>query len=1095
MLPLPDGLPPERVGATVHVLDDGESYRALGPASSPQVVVRPRWLAAQGVAPTARELTIAAHGAVVRALLRDLRDRVFPWATDERLAEVGATARITLPAPLGQLPDQITVPVQRSLISGLGLAAGTDMIPYRRPQGLEVWMDRDYLRGLGPTRAGDRTVIRSPALMARLTAVLEAELGAPMRDDVRRALASQPFQLAGDLDGSGRIYFHVIPEGSLVLAFGEPAVRAYRARTAHAADGEAVVRGPAGNVTLPAGTSAEDRARVERLLRELYGDRGAATPTALTTADVAALRQLDADPDRAEILALVRGARGRGGAGDPRQTVADLIETVRAQVDLHRAPVAAPLARTAHTPPVPRPVRGHVRNRSGELVPGMEARFDFVEDDGEDRFVVPLVIIRWAARRTHDVQVDADGRHPQRRALPAPIEVATERTHYVATEPQCLGHDRIFNFRVRDPGIYEIHAIVDHAFYYPAHFRLTGDVEVLPERGRHREREDRAFAGLAVGPTTTEDHQFDVLRYGAGQRTRGQLSASALATPAGQGNVASVDDELRQLRALERQYAHSDDDNARAILTYVHTRIVHLEDARGGLAATLADRANIVVRTWGTYTSRTAGVDGGDLRLVTWLRNPGGGRVEGHLLDHTQLHEAQNYQLAETGNEREAVLEALFVALTRAYPEGTLTVRFEVPGRGGQFVEYRRQTDTLRRDVTGVVFSQPVAIAVNLTALVVGIFNPLAGVAISVAYNTAQTADDLSQQSARGTLTWQHTATSLGLLAIDLLPAAGMTSRVIQLGRVGYVAIEATQLAGSVLLVAPDAVAQIAQLREGRIRELARLEDTIRTRRANNPSDAQLRELEDQARALRADIESTGRALIADLVTRQLVVVAAGAVIGAAARRQLGERVRGTAIHDPAAIARGDDLHVPVGRSMTRADGDAALAGLARGDRGALVAAGVDALPASFDPGSVRWGLAELPDGEVIVVRGGADGVDWSQLPAGIRRIGETPPRANAAPAAAEGTGTGTGTGPGTGTGTGSATRSAPATRVRRAAGRGTRCRVPGAQRTGARTSPAPRRAAAVAPCGRGPHSYPPGVAADPATCRRGRGARARARA
>ena len=32
-----------------------------------------------------------------------------------------------------------------------------------------------------------------------------------------------------------------------------------------------------------------------------------------------------------------------------------------------------------------------------------------VEDDGEDRFVVPLVIIRWAARRTHDVQVDADG--------------------------------------------------------------------------------------------------------------------------------------------------------------------------------------------------------------------------------------------------------------------------------------------------------------------------------------------------------------------------------------------------------------------------------------------------------------------------------------------------------------------------------------------------------------------------------------------------------------------------------------------------------------------------------------------------------------
>jgi uncharacterized protein DUF4157 len=973
----------------VNVLAPSEEYRSLGPPASAQVVIRRRWLLAQGVAATAQQITVQSHPGVVRAILRDLRDRVFPWADDTRLEEVASTGQIGLPAALGQLPDQFARPVERTAISGFGLHTGTQMVTYRRASGLDLWLDRDYLLGLHPRTVGGNSVIRDAGFMARYLQALETEVGAPMRPDWRRALPGAPFTCRGTLDQIGHIYFHTVEEHALIAAFGEPAIRAYRGRTADARDGQAVVGSPAGNVTLPAGLSADDRGLVERLLREIYGGDGAATPTRLTDADVEALRRLDADPDRAEILALMRSARGRRGTPDPDQTLADLIDTVRQQVAIHRAPTAVSLSRTARPPLVPRPVHGHLRNRSGELVPGMEGQFDFVEDDVVDRFAVPLVIIHWVAMRTHDVQLAADQRTVRHIALASPTQVATELTHYVSVDPQGLGNDRIFNFQVRQPGVYDIEAVVDHSFYFPAHFALTGGVEVLPETARHRQQQDHAFAGVTQGQPTTEPHHYDVWAYGDGERARGALAPAAIATPAGQPNVQSMDDEIHQLEVMQRQYEHSDAADARAIVEYVRTRLSHLQGARGALSATMADRTNAIVRTWGAYTSRTAGVSSGDLRVVTWLRNLDGGRLEGHLLDHTQLFEAQNYQLAQTGGDREAILEALFVALTHAYPDGTLTLRFEVPGSPGQFVQHTRVTDTIRRDVTNVVFSQPMAIAVNLTALVVGIFNPIAGLLISASYSAAQTADELQHQAAQGTLTWQHTMTSVGLLAIDLLPAVGMSNRFVQLGRVAYYALEATQLAGSMLLVAPQAAERIAQLREGRIRDLARLEDTIRTRRANNPSDAELRDLEAQAHAMRAEIQTEGQRIIGEMVAQQLIVLAAGAVVQGTARRQLSERVRGSALHEIGAITAGEQLHVPVGSSMARADGEAALQALARGDRGALSHAGVGALPETFDPRSVSWGLAELPDGDVMIVRGGPTSVDWSQLPSGVRRLSD----------------------------------------------------------------------------------------------------------
>lgn len=979
--PGPGAPPPVQA---VDLLGPDEHYRAIGSPSAAQLVVRRSWLAMQGVAEGERVITVAAHAGVVRAVMRELRDRIFTWADDERLEQVAANAQIGLPVALGEMPPQFARPIERTILSGFGLRSGAQLVTYRRAQGLEIWFDRDYLLGLQPRTEGGRSVLRNPGFMASYAQALETEIGAPMLPRVRTGLLAAPFLFNEQLERSGHLYFHAVPEATLVGAFGGPAIAAYRGRTAGAQDGEAVTAD--GNVTLPAGTPAEDRQLVERELRAIYGDRGEATPTQLTQADVDALRRFAGDPDRAAMLARLRAARGRGGAASPAQTVEDVLDTVRQELAIERSPTNVARSGAARHPPVPRPIHGHLRNRSGELVPGMEAQLDFVEDDAVDRFAVPSVIIHWVARRTHDVQRAADGqvRHI---ALAAPVAAASELTHYVATDPQGMLNDRIFNFQVRDPGVYDVHAVVEHAFYFPASFTLTGGLEVLPEASRHEAQQAHAFAGLTEGAPTSEAHDFDVWRYGDGQLARGALSRAAVAAPAGESNTRAMVDEIRQLRALQRQYETSEDGEARAIVQYVRERLAHLEDAQRGLGAVLGDRANTVVRTWGAYTSRTAGVQSADLRIATWLRGLSNGRVEGHLLDHTQTWESRNYQFEVTGDQQEAVFEALFVALTRSYPEGTLTLRFEVPGRERQFVQYTRVTDTLRRDVSNVVFSQPMAIAVNLTAVIVGVFNPLAGMMISVAYNSAQTADDLTREAAQGTLTLAHGMTSLGLLAIDLLPAVGMSSRFVQLGRTAYYALEATQLAGSVLLVAPQAAEQIAQLREGRIRDLARLEDTIRTRRANNPSDAQLHELEQQAQEMRAEVSSIGTRVIAELAARQLIIVAGSAVIQNAMRNQLAQRVRGSAIHDVAMIASGAQLHVPVGAPLARVDGDAALAALARGERTALASAGLATLPDGFDPRTVAWGLAELPDGDVMIVRGGPQRVDWTQLPQGVRQL------------------------------------------------------------------------------------------------------------
>ncbi|GMV41901.1 MAG: hypothetical protein AMXMBFR64_36170 [Myxococcales bacterium] len=86
--------------------------------------------------------------------------------------------------------------------------------------------------------------------------------------------------------------------------------------------------------------------------------------------------------------------------------------------------------------------------------------------------------------------------------------------------------------------------------------------------------------------------------------------------------------------------------------------------------------------------------------------------------------------------------------------------------------------------------------------------------------------------------------------------------------------------------------------------------------------------------------------------------------------------------------------HVAVGnRVATETEARAVVEALMRGDRAALAALGVDALPPRFDPTATEWGIGQLADGQFIVIRGDGGAVDWGHFP-GVRPVSHSHPAA-----------------------------------------------------------------------------------------------------
>ncbi|HEX8106433.1 MAG TPA: DUF4157 domain-containing protein [Kofleriaceae bacterium] len=93
---------------------------------------------------------------------------------------------------------------------------------------------------------------------------------------------------------------------------------------------------------------------------------------------------------------------------------------------------------------------------------------------------------------------------------------------------------------------------------------------------------------------------------------------------------------------------------------------------------------------------------------------------------------------------------------------------------------------------------------------------------------------------------------------------------------------------------------------------------------------------------------------------------------------------------DPRALVH--EQNVAVGTSVqTETEAHGILDKLAKGDRSAFKALGIEAPPADFDLRSVEWGIGQKPDGSFIIIRGEPGAVNWSGF-GGVRPVAHSHP-------------------------------------------------------------------------------------------------------
>lgn len=897
------GAPPADAAA-LHT-SPGDPVVVVGGPASPSIYMSADWLRANGVTEGAVMVTGATHPAVVRAIIEKLRP-LYPWAANRPSAQLDDISAVFLQMPpSGWTQGELLARLDRTIFLSMGLPPERPVQVFSSPTGVELWIDTYYAFPGGAAPSPESGELERARLAGSAVAALEAAIGAPM-------LASERVQATalceGDIRGGGGV--EVVPWSSdqLVPFFGAEAVRAYvEARETPDGSATSVIEVPGGGFSLPSDATPDEAALVQRMLSEIYGSaerrEGRDTSaTALLRQDIAALDELDRSPDRGELIAILR-EMGQGEGG-----MAQRIAIARAQLRRRQGARAVgesdpAMAGDAAPPPVARPVEGHILNKSGEINAGMKAHFGFQVDYRE---VVPAaahVDIVWHAAPKLGGGDDAS----------EPVD--REHTSYVDTGSDGAFNDKLFEVKLARPGIYTVHADVEHSFYHPNHF--TQDVEVLAEGDRLKRMEDGATDSWGK-ETSRSPHDFEssdpavivppmlgplaipflpLLSPGRppssdarGSRAEGTLHSAAPDATATRERER-LDQVIDKLHEIEKTYTGSDPQRTN-IRQYAADRRARLEKARDQIGAAAGDADNHMVQVQGLYASRTHGVKSGPLNLVAWFRTDGK-TFHGELFDNTELYEPEQHHFTAQASTHEALMEALFVDLSKSYPSGSISFAYQAHDGAaptGDFVRFTRPTDSVWSDVKAVAFSSEASAVVNVASLLLTIFPPTApvGVGLSLVYNGAELAAQVEDESRKGTMRASRLV-DVGLLALDLIPVAGKASRALTVGQRTYRVIEAAQLAGDAYLLAEEGVHQVDNLRGGLVTELAELQAVIEDRRAVNASDPELVEMTARAKELETQIRQAAASVFGGLVGQRAIQMASMAAIRRVAEPHLSE--------------------------------------------------------------------------------------------------------------------------------------------------------------------------------------------------------------
>jgi hypothetical protein len=349
----------------------------------------------------------------------------------------------------------------------------------------------------------------------------------------------------------------------------------------------------------------------------------------------------------------------------------------------------------------------------------------------------------------------------------------------------------------------------------------------------------------------------------------------------------------------------------------IRGRMERLRAYRARLERMEADDTYHPVETQTHYATRTEGVASGELRVLVEFTTIGDAdrrRWRGRLYDETELVNGEMH-FEEEADSYEAMMEALFVQLSRSYPAGDMSFGYQIwnehvrPTR--QFRRLSRSTESTASRASETVFSPEAQIAVNLATMLLALFPPTSGigVALGFAYNAAATAIDESERWRVGRGDATRTTIQLGLLMCDLLPGVGRGGRALVIA--GHAATLVEHGANAYIFY-DDYREQLTRLRDGQVTELARVHAELVERRAMNLNDPEIPRLETEVRRLQAQVQDAAEELFTSMASEQALLLAAAHGIEA-----MGSH--GDAPHLPPGDGAATEPH----RRIEGADGDA----------------------------------------------------------------------------------------------------------------------------------------------------------------------------
>ncbi|HWO21740.1 MAG TPA: hypothetical protein VNO30_23380 [Kofleriaceae bacterium] len=877
----PMAMPAATPAATVApMLPPGADYQPIGDGGD--MLIRVAWLAGDPAVNLAQPWIYAPtkwpH------LLRALKAHALWWMPDAAFAEAG-TLRIR--GPIDPALEVLRTELLPEVFGLIGLPPGS-LVEWRfEPDGGYEIISAAVLAHIQDLPGGDSRKLIPPAVAEQSKRRLYEQAGLPPPAIGR--LASRTVEVQKR-------------DAALVTRFAPDAMRAMLGPR-----WDELVAGPRTNQ--PPASSAfegvffdnaiplEDRRYFVDWIRNVYGGVPNGVDAPADLAAMALLRRIDAHPLRDQLLARVRQTFPGGARIDWRR-LERLIheveeEAARALHGLAKLPAGSARGDRYYD----RPVSGEILGLGSLASAGKEIAFCFSSTDPHP-FGFVHVAVRWIATPLGE---------------PTKILHQGDTRHFAHHEPAR------WHVRFDKVGTYRITAFVDHESYWPAHFETL--VEVKTEQARLGEVEATAFGDFGAQTSKTGRREFfevswtnDRLgddKYTFGELTEGQVPAGFQRRSLAERLAPMAADRARLERLIqeyegERRLAY----DAKDIVRYARSALAALAATKQKIDDDARELVPFELR--GAFLSERDGVRSGTLSLLGLVgRRPGATKTTVRIHDTSQLYEQRHAVYTGTDYHFREAIEDAFVDLCKAYPPGRVSVLFEqlsVDARPtGRTMGFTLHTGTAWKDAKAVLWNGKVQLAVNLAAAAAAVFAPGAAVvtiSLVTAYNAVDTLDSLAELHRKGQAAWKDDFEAGLSIGLDLLPFLGRLTKAGKLGGAALFAIDVAQMATNVVVLTDRGVQQVRDLRNGLIRDIARLAEEIEHLRRVNDSDPRIAEKERQ----KAELIGKARRQAAETFT---AMAASGAVMlftpvafnhlvnGAPTRAARALEAAGVLVHEP----------------------------------------------------------------------------------------------------------------------------------------------------------------------------------------------------